>query len=194
MQPVLQDSAANIFASLKQEGQGRILATTLQHSFSMALAGDKAGYSRLWAGLLARVARRSSGTSGLQFRPPVPHLEDPVLLQIERDGSTGGVLGLRKDSVGLQQNRLMPFLWQGIYWPSQKGWTPAGDSVGGRWYVYDRNEWKSMEAYQRRKAMETYANRTAATASKSKNSFLMIFLFLVLTAGCAFLWTEQKMV
>ncbi|MEO5683376.1 MAG: hypothetical protein ABIQ88_12085 [Chitinophagaceae bacterium] len=200
-QVILEDAQSNIYAAAVVYGSGKIIATTLQNTYSMALAGDKAAYQQLWWLLLNRAAKKIYAEATWHNKPFIAYVHDPVQMQVEKNEMAVPVAMIDQSRVYLKQDTLLPFLWQGVFWPAAPGWQglPQLDTAAGEWYVYKKNDWQQLTAYQHRAATKKYADQHAvapAAADRAADSMLpvnwQLWLLIVFACACIFLWVEQK--
>jgi hypothetical protein len=198
-QPLLLDAQSNAFAAATQYGNGKIIATTLSNTYSMALAGDNDAYRRLWSLLLGKASKRAFPTASWLMDPFIPYINKPVHIQAIADGAILQQAVIQGAHMYLQPDRGLPFQYNGRYWPSAAGWqyiALPGDSSYG-WYAYEEHDWKSVAQYANRQQALQYMKRHPVAAKESATAtfsginwpLLMVCLFL---ACCIFLWVEQK--
>jgi hypothetical protein len=200
-QIILQDDRSGIFVCGTVYGSGKIIATTLQNTYSIALAGDKASYQQLWWLLLNKAARKIYPAATWQVYPFISYVNNPVELQAEQNDAAVSRAVLQETSIYLKQDGLLPFLWKGRYWPSAGGWQPLPqlNAATGGWFVYKKGDWKRLTDYDQVRATEKYAALHPVSfehASNQRAFFLGInrplLMLLVFLSCCIFLWVEQK--
>lgn len=200
-QVILKDAQSNIYAAAALFGSGKIVASTLSNTFSMALAGDKTSWQALWSLLLGKVSRKEYPAETWQFNPLFPAQDAPVQMQAAKADSFSANATAGNTFLCLSQNNLLPYLWQGTYWPVQRGWQalPQINTFSGSWYIYGKADWQQTYGYRLTKATKEYAalhpvaadNKAAAVNGFMKNARLWgLFVFLM---ACTFLWVEQKL-
>ncbi|TWI91621.1 hypothetical protein LX66_0996 [Chitinophaga japonensis] len=192
LQPLVQDGAQHWLAATALHGAGRLVCTTLGNTYAWVLAGREEAYQSVWSLLLqsaARVRQQAAqwhiGTAWPQVRRPVP-----VSLQTSLPQPAAVVNTAR---VSLSQGAMLPFQWQGVYWPLQAGWQatalPAGDTCW--WYAYAEKDWQPLSA---RAQKQVQHRGMAATASESRAAIPRIWFFIMFLLGAVFLWVEEKLV
>ena len=170
-QPLLRDSLSRVVVSSGIYGAGKLVFTTLNTTYARMLSGAKKEYAAYWSLVLQKVARESEPVDDWQFSPELPRLNEPVevLLQTGKSGLPQGefVSDNIPHAVYLAQAPLLPFYWQGRYWPTTAGWqsstTLHGDSSW--WYAWSGKDWPEISRRQRREETEEYilAQRQVAT-------------------------------
>ncbi len=200
-QGILQDATARTYVSGSLYGSGKIVATTLQNTYSLALAGNLASYRQIWWLLLSKAARKKYPSEIWQFDPLTTFINNPVhLVAVTSDSAT---LWATADSarIYLQQDPLLPFQWHGVYWPTENGWQPLPqlNAATGNWYIYKTGNWQKLRNYTRATDTKRYADlypvvvgsqagsQPAAFAVNRPLCWLIVFL-----SCCIFLWVEQK--
>ena len=198
-QAILHDGPLAVFASGTVYGIGKIIGTTLQNTYSMALAGNKASYQQLWWLLLNKAARKKLTAEAWQVYPFIPLVDDPVQLQLTTNDSVPEKALLHQTSIYLAQNTALPFQWKGWCWPVAAGWQPLPrvHAETGSWYVYRRGDWMQLTDYTHTAATKRYAALHPVVlntmAGKGQYPFnWRLLLLLVFLSCCTFLWVEQK--
>ncbi len=200
-QILLHDKQANIYAASSLYGSGKIVATTLQNSFSIALAGDKAAYQQLWWLLLNKAAKKIDADENWRSSPFIAFANKPVQMQVEKNDTAIAKAFAGQTALYLEKDSLLPFLYRGIYWPYQSGWQlmPAISTAPANWYVYKPGDWQLLTDHQRiaetkkYAATHTIANNTETSKEISKPLNIRLYLFIVFLLSCIFLWAEQKL-
>lgn len=195
---LLTDAGNNCLAALQRSGNGKIISTTLQNSFSIALSGNRNAYLQLWSALLNEAGTKAE-RAGWQISPFPGFENEPQFIRWETElpdstASAGNaLLSFGKDS-------LLPSVRHTVYWPSTAGWQ-AVQSAQSRfnWYVFPGDSWQQLRNYHRRKSTADFASRHIAprqtgitTNENSPTSYTLLFLITFLGAA-AFLWVEQKL-
>ena len=167
-QVILQDAASNIYAAATLYGSGKIVASTLQNTFSMGLAGDKTSWQALWSLLLNKTSRKVYPVEKWHTQEFIPIQDVPVQMQVEKldSSSTKAVAG--NSTMYLLQNDLLPYLWQGTYWPEENGWRtlPQVNTASAYWYVYKKGDWQQLFNYRLKSATQQYAARHPYAVNK----------------------------
>jgi hypothetical protein len=201
VQMILQDAQSNMFAAGIVYGSGKIVATTLQNSYGIALAGDKTSYQQLWWLLLNKAAKKIYPDESWQTNPFIPKVNSPVQLVTENNDGSQPKAVLPGTSIYLQQDALLSFQWQGKYWPSASGWQPLPrvNMQSGEWYVFNTADWKQLTDYNNTKETKKYTALHPVSFENTSNhqaglflvnwSLIMLIIFL---SSCVFLWVEQK--
>jgi hypothetical protein len=199
-QIILQDAQSNIYASGILYGSGKIIAITLQNTYSMALAGDKASYQQLWWLLLNKAAKKIYPAETWRTNPSISFINDPVQMHAEKNEVTMPRAVTDKTNIYLKQDALLPFVWQGAYWPPASGWQalPRIDTATGDWYVYKPGDWQQLINHQHTAATKKYAAMHPVAFTKEAHAVnrvpvnMRLYLLVVFLACCIFLWVEQK--
>ncbi|HTE10539.1 MAG TPA: hypothetical protein VK645_06205 [Chitinophagaceae bacterium] len=199
-QILLQDAQSNIYASGILYGNGKIIATTLQNTYSMALAGDRTSYQQLWWLLLNKTAKKIYPKETWRTKPFISFINNPVQVEVEKNEVAIPRAGIDHSNIYLKQDALLPFVWKGIYWPAKNGWQelPQVNAGSGGWYVYKPGDWQQLINHQYAAATKKYAIMhpvafTEETPVAGKVPVNMrLYLLIVFLASCIFLWVEQK--
>ncbi|MES1217007.1 MAG: hypothetical protein ABUT20_15945, partial [Bacteroidota bacterium] len=200
-QILLQDERANIVAAGAIYGNGKIVATTLNNTFSLALSGNNEAYQSLWSLLLQKTAKKIIPDETWQIDPSFSFVNKPVQIHLET-GNPGNVQGQIADSkIYLKQNSSFPFQYNGTYWPVEYGWQSLiklNGEVDG-WYVYKNSDWKKLFNFQKLKETKKYVALHPVAFTENVNrdagsmtAYLPLLFLILFLICCAFLWIEQK--
>ena len=202
IQPLLQDEQANIYAANYMYGQGRIVATTLNNTYTLALTGNNKAWQSLWALLLDKAAKKTiadkTGYAGMGFS----FTDHPTPIVLE----TNKVAALQRlnanEQISMLQHPTLSYLWQGSYWPRKSGWQTLiqGDGDTKNWFVYDPKNWKDLRDYTKINAMKQYVKEHPVSflpqtegENDKPTSDVKLYLVILFFICCGFLWIEQKL-
>ena len=201
-QVLLQDEQSNIYAANTIYGQGRIVATTLNNTYTLALSGDNKSWQSLWALLLGKAARRIIPDETWQISSAIPYVNEPLSVVLESSGSPAGPGQVGESKIYLQQNSLFPYQSGGTYWPVESGWQSLIQLNGQvqNWYVYNKNNWKSLSDFQKLTSTKAYTAahpvlfmQKAEGQNEKWTSYIKIYLVILFFICCSILWVEQKL-
>jgi hypothetical protein len=200
-QSLIKDNKTSVFAGSSIYGNGRVILSTLENTYSLLLSGQKNAYADIWTLLLSSAAKKLPNKETVIFNPALPIVNKPVEVSIYNSSYTQPAQ-LGEEKVYLQQNSILPFVHSGTYWPAAAGWLPQVDAEGKtNWmYVNKKNSWPVVSS----------VNKIASTTRwAAKNSYknaqkeikkekvrvnvppILFFLFFLFTVG--FLWFEKKL-
>ncbi len=200
-QVLVKDSTQNSLASLALFGTGKIVATTLNNTYTLQLQNKQNNYTQLWTMLLQKTAKKALIEDVWTINPSLSFINQQIAVSLETTAdSVFGLVGTTK--IYLQQNEVLPFKWSGIYWPSKVGWHTISSTNNDlyNWYVFNRTHWQSVVASQKINATKLYAlkhsitNKTPIPLSQTITTIIpkiVFFLLFLLSAG--FLWLERKL-
>ena len=200
-QVLLQDDQSHIFASCAIYGKGTILATTLTNTFSMALSGRRDVYQSLWSFLLQKAAKKTYAEEMLRTQPEFSFINRPLSLQLEADLSGLPETQAGHDKIYLRQNTVLPYRWDGTYWPVEQGWQILNpqDNKSAACYVYKETDWQKTFASMKSRVTKKYEKRHPVISTIGKNHrqwrlsfYVAIFFFLLFIISNGLLWIEQK--
>jgi hypothetical protein len=202
VQPLLQDEDANIYAANFIYGQGRIVGTTLNNTYTLALSGNNKAWQSIWTLLLDKASKKTSPDETWYTSEAFSYINQPSPITIETDGNPKQQVLIDSNVVSLQRDSRIPYQWQGIYWPRQSGWQMLiqPDGKAKNWFVYGPQQWKSVRDYNKAKTTKQYAvdhrasflPRTERETHKL-SSDMKLYLVILFLICCGFLWVEQKM-
>ncbi|HXB91922.1 MAG TPA: hypothetical protein VNU72_06520 [Puia sp.] len=241
LQPLYLDSVNRILVAASLYGRGKMIFTTRNSTWSEVLAGDGRTYAAYWSELLRTASSEKEMEESWQMQPDLPAIGEPVHARLQsfrspRSPSLSrlalslaptsfaslpgppqlqGHFGVQ--SVALQQDALLPFFWQGTYWPPTTGWQSACTAQGDttRWYVWPADAWQSFHRQQRwnetrqyiasrhslidRRHLASPDSLTPQPVLASRRDLAVAIpvpkgiFFVIFTLCIAFLWAERKM-
>lgn len=201
-QPLIYDDKYSVFVNSTIYGNGKIIITTLENTYTLLLSGDYKNYDEVWSLLLNKAAKKFSYKQTVVVSPALPRLNEPVFLSIQNTDHKLEAAQVGDNNIYLQQDRLLPFIQTGIYWPKQTGWIPQVDMEGKiNWlYVYKNNDWSALNALSKLKATKIYASKNFRAGNKNNvvkkdipHSVPKIYFFIIFIMSSGFLWLEKKL-
>jgi len=199
-QPLINDDYGHILVSNVLAGNGKMVFTTLNTTFSWMLAGNKNDYAALWALLINKAARKAPATENWNVFTAVPSVSSPVILQLQ--GAASGVSKVGLVTLSSKQNPMLLFEHNYTYWPESVGWQLIKANNGGLnwWYVYHDTDWKSLRTLKKQADTKNYItknvivnNVTKQIQKKVTNTVSKIYFYVLLLLTCTFLWAEAKL-
>ena len=217
-QPLLRDSSSRILVSRGLYGSGKLVFTTLDGTYSRMLAGARDQYLAYWSLVLEAAVRSAEPEEDWQFIPQLPRVNEPVEAQLQttRSGLPQGqfaAIGTRTDSgnatppavsVYLTQSPLLPFQWEGRYWPAEAGWQSAATLQGYAhwWYAWSAEDWPGIRRMQRVEETRAYITRQApiptdlpfipSHTDSQRVPVPLAWFYGLFIISCLFLWVERK--
>jgi hypothetical protein len=185
-QPLIKDNMGRVRVSSQLYGNGKVACTTLANTFEWTLGGKELDFGWFWTYLIQKTAKHKPDFLQAWVEEPFPVKDRPV--HITLDAAT---VDPPQPKVGatpfyLRQQKNLPSLWNGIYWPKQSGWQPALHA-GNRykeWYVFDTKDWAPF----------TTPEKPEPTESKTyKGKGNLLLFFIIFMSGWSFLWLERKL-
>ncbi|MBC7650617.1 MAG: hypothetical protein H7101_02585 [Deinococcales bacterium] len=200
-QVLVKNSTQNSLASLSLFGTGKIVATTLNNTYTLQLQNKQNYYTQLWTMLLKKATKKASPEDIWSIHPNMSYINQKTALSLETSAEIAfGIVGSTK--IYLQQNELLPFKWSGTYWPNKAGWHTiiSANNTTYNWYVFNNTHWQNVAATQKINTTKRYAMQhpiTTTNTTKLSQSITIIipkivfFLFFLLAA--CYLWLERKL-
>jgi hypothetical protein len=201
-QPLIYDDKYSVFVNSTICGNGKIIITTLENTYTLLLSGNYKNYDEVWSLLLNKAAKKFLYKEVVVVSPALPKLNEPAFLSIQNTDHTLEPIQVGDDKIYLQQDRLLPFIQTGIYWPKQTGWIPQVDTEGKiNWlYVYKNNDWSTINAVNKLRVTGMHASQNPPRESKNNVvkkevplSVPKIYFFLIFIMSSGFLWFEKKL-
>lgn len=192
----------SVFANSTIYGNGKIIVSTLENTYTLLLSGKYHDYDKIWSLLLNKAAKKFSSAETVMISPALPRLNESVRLSIQKniDKLEPGQVG--EEKIYLQQDLLLPFLHTGIYYPALKGWIPQIDMEGKtNWlYVFNKNDWNTVKVVNKLEATELYVLKNSTAINENNKvkkevavSVPVLYFFIIFTISSGFLWFEKKL-
>ncbi|MET3981276.1 hypothetical protein ABIB62_003798 [Mucilaginibacter sp. UYP25] len=193
-QPLTKAAQGKVLASSTISGEGRIVFTTLNNTFSWMLSGNKQDYTTLWSALISKAARKDEAVQNDIKFSSLPYAGETVKAEIAQ--GKANAIAINNETIASVQNPNVPFEYSAQYWPKAAGWQTL---QGKSWYAYARQDWEAVQAVQKLSATEKYANTheisgivTKQIQQKVRIDVPKIYFYILLLAACTFLWVEAK--
>lgn len=200
-QTLVTDDSTKILAAASILGMGKMVATTLNTTYSLVLQNKQASYYQLWSLLLQKAARQTSDDINVTIKPNIIYPYQQATIQLESTTQPTGVT-VQQTALTFQQQVQLPYLWSASYWPKQSGWQrlETANGFSKYWYVFQPKDWAFVQATDNIVATNTYAAthtqsaiKTNATAEKQTATLPKVYTFLLFLLAMAALWLERKL-
>lgn len=190
MQALVWAPQQQILAGSSIYGAGRLVLTTINNSYRWILSGRQDAYQSLWALLLQQAARRQPSPGRWFTGAAFPQVRMPVPLHLEMAGTLPS-LTVNAAPLSLEQDAMLPFRWQGTYWPVHAGWQAVVSQKGDSswWYAFDEKDWSRLAAQDIRQYREK-----AAVPGANAGRAPQIWIAVIFMLSVIFLWAEEKFV
>lgn len=200
-QVLVTDDTTRILAAASILGMGKLVATTLNNTYSLVLQNRLESYYQLWSLLLQKAAKQATGETVASISPRIiyPFQQASILLETNTEplGST-----VNNSAIAFGQNVQLPYQWSANYWPKQAGWQQLQTASGFSkyWYVFQPTDWLHVTATNDRYATQLYAanhsaktNNIATITSTHTEVFPIIYCFILFLLAIGSLWLERKL-
>lgn len=206
---LIKDSLGRTLVSASMYGAGKIILTSLQTTYTRWLEGNKREYASLWTSIMQQAAKESTATERWQLSPALPVVDQPVKATLRYSGSESGLPeglfeyeGVTPVVSYLTQHPLLPFVWEGLYWPRGAGWQTVRTSQGTSawWYAWTADDWQALHRKERMGETERWVARmrnrkTGTTEGREDVQRVPVWkgwFYLSIIICCLFLWVERK--
>lgn len=199
-QQVLIMNGSSAIAVQKLYGQGKIVATTLSNSYQWRLTGNQQDYALYWSSLLEAATRSAVPSYSLQTESNIPRAMSKLNFSLSTPSITIPVITNQQQSLSSQQNMLFSNRWQFQYWPLQSGWHQVAiDGQKQHFFVFGKENWQALGAYQRIKQNIAYASSHPFSKDLPQTTIILkttiskwwFLVAFVLAVG--FLWFESRL-
>ncbi len=197
---LINDDKAAVFAAAAMYGNGKVVLVTVENTYSSLLSGNQESYHAFWSLLLDKAAKKIPANEVVTVSPALPAVNEPFVLSVQNNNPIQpGQIG--EEKVYLQQDKLLPFIHSGTYWPAETGWLPEVNAEGKiQWlYVYKNNDWSAINASKNLRATEIYASKNSPVKNENKvikkdvpYSVPKVYFFIIFITSAGFLWFEKK--
>jgi hypothetical protein len=199
-QILIADAQNHVLAATALTGAGKLVFTTLNHTYTWLLGGNKQDYASLWSLLINQSARKLLPAQTWQTTSAFPTVNEPVHLVLQSSVAPAGIT-INGQKVAAVQNPDAPYEWQSTYWPQKTGWQQAymSNNTSVWWYAYAKQEWTSLKNLEKAtntiKFVHNQSQKSAVTKQIQQTIKIevpKILFYLILLASCTFLWVERK--
>jgi hypothetical protein len=198
-QPVFYDQQNHPLVSQAIYGAGKILIQPLSNTYQWVLLGNNTDYENFWSAILGIAAKKQPVKEHWFANEVFPTIDKPVNIQLLHSNDSMLVAQIGLDKVYLQQNVLLPYKWNGVYWPRNAGWHTFIGSTGQveNWYVFDKNDYRNLRSIQKtnftlQHTKQSLPARTDAKANTRKVPISIAWFFFLFILSAGFLWIEKK--
>ncbi|WP_295129438.1 hypothetical protein [uncultured Chitinophaga sp.] len=182
--PLAKDSAGRVYTVVNLQGQGRVVHTSLHHTYSWLLNGQEKSYEQYWNLVLQHLSRSVKPAEQWRFSPFITRADEHLTVTLQ--SGFDEIPRILQDDVAIAPagHPLRAGSWDGKYWPREKGWKLFRSAHSEQWlYIFGKDDWKQMPA----------AHVIAATDIARKQTRYEWWLIIPLLGGLAFLWIERKL-
>jgi len=201
--PLIKDQGGKVLISTILYGNGKINASILPATYPWILNSNPLDYASFWSHIISNTIRKQEQAGSWRTIPalPVPGAQTQLVYQNSK-GTSVPNLSLNKIKLDLRQHTLIPYVFEGIFWPEHAGWNVLKE--GGKeidyLYIYDKTDWNTVKQQQTWIENIEYAeNQHSATVSNKADTELTEkilskwWFFALFLLSVAFLWFETKL-
>lgn len=201
-QSLVTDAQNHELAGTAMAGAGKLVFTTLNHTYTWLLNGNKQDYASLWTLLINKSACKLLPVQSWQIDSGLPAVNEPVDI-ILQSATAPANIKVNGEYIASVQNPAIPYQWFSTYFPQKQGWQTANfnNTVPFWWYNYTNQAWKTIKSLQLIAETKKFAQNQAQKATVTKQiqqtvkiEVPKIWFYLILLASCTFLWIERKFI
>ncbi|UEG54416.1 hypothetical protein LLH06_05480 [Mucilaginibacter daejeonensis] len=201
-QTLVTDAQKHTLSATTLAGAGKLVFTTLDHTYNWVLAGNERDHSALWSLLISKAVKNNNYTSRWNVNSPLTSVNDKAELTLRSSTPPTGIM-INGVKVSPLQDPSLPFEWRTTYIPSNPGWQTVqwGNDQHSEWYVHPKDQWKSLKDQHRSKQTLLFASKslknTVVTKQIQQTTKMRVpeaWFYLIFLASCTFLWVERKFV
>jgi hypothetical protein len=201
-QILVTDAHNHELAATALAGAGKVVFTTLNHTYTWLLGGNKQDYASLWSLLINQAARKLLPVQTWKTASAFPTVNEPVHLVLQSSVAPAAIT-INGQKVSPVQDPNIPYEWQSTYWPQRTGWQQVNlnNSAPAWWYAYAKEEWTSLKSLEKITNTLHFVHKQAQTSAVTKQipqtvkiEVPKVLFYLILLASCTFLWVERKFI
>ncbi len=201
IQVLVTDDSTRILAATSILGMGKLVATTLNSTYSLVLQNRLESYYQLWSLLLQKAAKKTTAETVASISPHIiyPYQQANIVLETNSEPISGTV---NNTAIAIAQQVQLPYLWSANYWPTKTGWQhlETANGFSKYWYVFEPKDWAHVQASDNILATKMYASnhtisssKNAINATKQTAEFPKVYSFLLFLLAMGALWLERKL-
>ncbi|RYY20250.1 MAG: hypothetical protein EOO04_20400 [Chitinophagaceae bacterium] len=201
LRAIIRDKEGRVFAATAAAGSGRLLATTIANTYNWVLSGDTTAYRRYWSDLITETSKSKLVAGLYSVDPSITMTDMPAIIEVESADSLPFAAKVNRSLVFLNQQFILPFQWQGLYWPRRTGWQSlaSNNDQPFYWYSFGKNDWIELRASRKIAANKLKLSQAIDTLIPGTTSvvngfqrYTRIYIILIFIICCTYLWIEEK--
>ncbi len=183
----------------RMQGRGRVLNSTAPATYTWLLEGRDVAYASFWTSLITEGARKEQKPFSLEMQPRFPVAGQRTRLLIEQQSAGRPQIDISQNKLALRQNIVLPFQWDGFFWPDTAGWEDIKVAKASQsFYVFDDQDWKALRLNSLRDDnlaffAESKQHKRLSTKSVSTTETIPLWWFFALfLMSAGYLWFEAR--
>jgi len=201
-QTLVTDAQNHELAGTSLAGAGRLAFTTLNHTYTWLLNGNRQDYASLWSLLINKSARKPLPAQSWKIASDIPAVNESVEIMLQSANAPSNIK-VNGENITTVQNSLVPYEWISTYIPKKQGWqTVNTNNTEPYWWYNGKNkDWKSLKFLQKttltKEFLKNQENKSSVTKQIQQTVKIevpKIWFYLILLASCTFLWVERKFI
>lgn len=199
-QSLVTDAQQHELAGVTLLGAGRLVFTTLNHTNTWLLSGNRTDYSNLWSLLISHAAKKQPAAQTWRLATALPAVNEKTKI-IWQSSLSPQTITVNGETVSPEQNSDIPYEWTITHWAQKPGWQTAkiNNSSEINWFVHDKDSWNSLRKLRRITATQNFATKqhkdhtvTKQIQESTQKEVSKIYFYILLLIACIFLWVERK--
>ncbi len=199
-QSLVTDAQQHELAGVTLLGAGRLVFTTLNHTTTWLLAGNRSDYSNLWSLLINHAAKKQPATENWRLATALPAVNEPTRVVWQSSNPPQNIT-VNGAIIPPEQNADVPFEWTIKHWAQKPGWQTAkiNNSSEISWFVYEKDSWNSLRKLKKITSMQNFAAKqhkghtvTKQIQQSAQKEVPKLYFYILLLIACTFLWVERK--
>ncbi|SKB87246.1 hypothetical protein [Daejeonella lutea] len=200
-QPLVRDNKNHILVSSKLNGSGRMIATTVNDTYSWMLNNNSADYTAYWSHILGKAARRTQAAENWEVLSQFPVVNSASELRLESPAGTLPLATANNIPLHFAQDPIQSYRWTAKYWPTEPGWQSIRSGKNEySWYVFGEDDWQEARAAEKiehtRKFIDEHKTLVQNPEGIAKTYMYVIpavWFYILFLVGMGYLWWEGKM-
>jgi hypothetical protein len=200
-QSLVKNERGNILTNSKLFGQGKILLTVINDSYTWMLGNQEEDYSSFWSYILQKAARKKENPESLAVRF-LPVINKDMGIEFQTETGNKSRIQINGEKIAFKQHPLMSFQETGSFWPSKSGWQSFqfGNNDSNWFYVFDEKAWTEVKASEKLKNTQNFIEQSAKNIPTGngavqvyKDTIQPIWFYILFLLCCTYLWLEVKL-
>ena len=200
--PFMKPKGGGVVSAFVQKGMGKVGVTLGKNTYRLILNGFDEAYADFWSRHIEKITVKAPLKGSWKIENEFPHVKRPLEIIHTSDEISPIVKVDDSVKISLKQDIDFPEKWEGTYWPEKKGWHFLTSAIGAErhwFYVYQENEWRSIQRQQ-------LITQNKHFFSESRNNAILfqkaikyepidpLFPFLLFLISVGFLWLTPKLI
>jgi hypothetical protein len=192
-QNLVKNELGDILISSRLVGEGRLILSIINDSYTWVLGNQEKDYSSFWTYLIEKAGRKKENRSTYTL-PKIAVIDKKIMLQ-----SDSSLLSINENKIALIQDPILQFEQKGAWWPAKTGWQSI-DNEQNWFYVYGESAWRGVRSSEKLRNTKMRLELADKNIKEEKNldsiyeyKVSAIWFYILFLLCCTYLWLEEKL-